>query len=164
MVRSGSRACGSRRHSNSIKGKEKGAAHGCALIDIMSAIKDGGYTVTLKGKDYRLLFTLNALDELQDKIGGNEVFNNKNKDWVKNTKWLLTLLINEGLLEEDENATLFTEQQIGRLIHVGNLAEVQRAIYSSFAAGTAGNGEEGEDGETAEEEAEEGEKTAGREG
>lgn len=134
----------------------------------MSAIKDGGYTVTLKGKEYRLLFTLNALDELQDKIGGydklNEVFNNKNKDWVKNTKWLLTLLINEGLLEEDENATLFTEQQVGRLIHVGNLAEVQRAIYSSFAAGTAGDGEEGEDSEGAEEDTEEGEKTAGREG
>ena len=74
------------------------------------------------------------------------------------------MLINEGLLEEDENAELFTEQQIGRLIHVGNLAEVQRAIYSSFAAGTAGDGEEGEDGEAGEEETEEGEKTAGREG
>lgn len=133
----------------------------------MSAIKDGGYTVTLKGKEYRLLFTLNALDELQDKIGGydklNEVFNNKNKDWVKNTKWLLTMLINEGLLEEDENAKLFTEDQIGRLIHVGNLQEVQRAIYSSFVAGTAGDGEEGGEDGAEEENTEAGEETAGQE-
>lgn len=111
----------------------------------MSAVKDGGYIVTLKGKDYRLLFTLNALDEIQTKFGGydnlNEIFNQSNPDWVKDTKWLLTLLINEGLLEEDENAEIMEEQRVGRLIHVGNLAEVQRAIYASFAAGTAGDGE-----------------------
>ena len=69
----------------------------------MSAIKDGGYTVELKGKEYRLLFTLNALDEIQTKFGGydklNEIFNQSNPDWVKDTKWLLTMLINEGLLE-----------------------------------------------------------------
>ena len=45
----------------------------------MSAMNDGGYTVELKGKKYRLLFTLNALEELQDKCGGYdklpEVFN-----------------------------------------------------------------------------------------
>ena len=69
----------------------------------MSAIKDGGYTVELKGKEYRLLFTLNALDEIQTKFGGydklDEVFNQNNPDWVKDTKWLLTMLINEGLLD-----------------------------------------------------------------
>lgn len=122
----------------------------------MSAIKDGGYTVKLKGKEYRLLFTLNALDEIQTKCGGydklNEIFNQSNPDWVKETKWLLTLLINEGLLEEDDNATIFTEQQIGRLIHIGNLAEVQRAIYASFAAGTAGDGERSGDNETEDDE------------
>ena len=132
----------------------------------MSAIKDGGYTVELKGKEYRLLFTLNALDEIQTKFGGydklDEVFNQSNPDWVKDTKWLLTLLINEGLLEEDENATLFTEQQIGRLIHIGNLAEVQRAIYASFATGTAGDGEGSR--ETTEEDTEEAGETAAVQG
>ena len=131
----------------------------------MSAVKDGGYIVTLKGKDYRLLFTLNALDEIQTKFGGydnlNEIFNQSNPDWVKDTKWLLTLLINEGLLEEDENAEIMEEQRVGRLIHVGNLAEVQRAIYASFAAGTAGDGEN--TGETEEESEEAGEMKAGQE-
>ena len=128
----------------------------------MSAVKDGGYVVTLKGKDYRLLFTLNALDEIQTKFGGydklNEIFNQSNPDWVKDTKWLLTLLINEGLLEEDENAEIMEEQKVGRLIHVGNLAEVQRAIFASFAAGTAGDGED--TGETEEESEEAGEMKA----
>lgn len=113
----------------------------------MSEIKNGGYAVTLKGKDYNLLFSLNALDELQDRFGGydklGEVFNENNPSWVKDTKWLLTLLINEGLLNEDENAELLTEQQVGRMIHVGNMKEVQQAIFASFAAGTAGSKEEG---------------------
>ena len=121
--------------------------------------------MTLKGKEYRLLFTLNALDEIQTKFGGydklNEIFNQSNPDWVKDTKWLLTLLINEGLLEEDENAEIMEEQRVGRLIHVGNLAEVQRAIYASFAAGTAGDGEN--TGETEEESEEAGEMKAGQE-
>lgn len=102
--------------------------------------------MTLKGREYRLLFTLNALDELQTKFGGydklSEVFNQNNPNWVKGTKWLLTMLINEGLLEEDENAQLLTETQVGRLVHIGNMGEIQRAIYASFAAGTAGDGEE----------------------
>lgn len=123
----------------------------------MSAIKDGGYTIKLRGKEYRLLFTLNALDEIQTKMGGydklNEVFNQSNPNWVKDTKWLLTLLINEGILEEDENAQILTETQVGRLIHVGNMKMVQKAIYASFAAGTAGDGEE--EGKTTEEDREE---------
>lgn len=135
----------------------------------MSALKDGGYTVTLKGKEYRLLFTLNALDEIQGKFGGydklNEVFNQNNPDWVKDTKWLLTLLLNEGLLEEDENAELLTETQVGRMIHTGNLQEVQRAIYASFVAGTAGDGEkDNEDGgEPGEENEDTGEMVAAQE-
>ncbi len=131
----------------------------------MSAIKDGGYTVELKGKEYRLLFTLNALDEIQTKFGGydklNEIFNQSNPDWVKDTKWLLTMLINEGLLEEDENAEIMEEQKVGRLIHVGNLVDVQRAIFASFAAGTAGDGEN--TGENEEEREEAGEMKAGQE-
>ena len=55
----------------------------------MSAIKDGRYPVNIGGKERHLLFSLNALDEIQDKFGGYdklaEVFNQDNKDWIKNT-------------------------------------------------------------------------------
>lgn len=116
----------------------------------MSALKSGAYPVTLNGKEYGLLFSLNALDEVQEKYGGYdklaEVFNDKNPNLFKDTRWLLTLLINEGLLAEDESAQMLDEKKVGRLIHAGNLQEVQTAIFKSFAQGTAGDGEEqGED-------------------
>ena len=69
----------------------------------MSAIKDGRYAIEVGGRERHLLFSLNALDEIQDKFGGYdklaEVFSQDNKDWIKNTKWLLALLINEGAEE-----------------------------------------------------------------
>lgn len=116
----------------------------------MSALKSGAYPVTLNGKEYGLLFSLNALDEVQEKYGGYdklaEVFNDKNPNLFKDTRWLLTLLINEGLLAEDESAQMLDEKKVGRLIHAGNLQEVQTAIFKSFAQGTAGDGEkQGED-------------------
>lgn len=111
----------------------------------MGALKNGGYPVVLNGKEYSLLFSLNALDEIQDKFGGYdklaEVFNENNPEWIKQTKWLLTLLINEGLLSEDEDAKLLTETQVGRLISVGNLPDIQNAIFSAFATGTSGDGD-----------------------
>lgn len=106
----------------------------------MSAIKDGRYPVNIGGKERHLLFSLNALDEIQDKFGGYdklaEVFNQENKDWIKNTKWLLALLVNEGAEEGEPEVT---EKQVGRWIHTGNIVEVQSAILKAFAAGTNGN-------------------------
>lgn len=115
----------------------------------MSALKSGAYPVTLNGKEYGLLFSLNALDAIQDKFGGydklGEVFNSNNKDWVKDTKWLLTLLINEAQLAEDESAELLTEEKVGRMVHAGNLRDIQNEIFAAFARGTAGDGQQDED-------------------
>ena len=106
----------------------------------MSAIKDGRYSIDLGGKQRHLLFSLNALDEIQDKFGSydklNEVFDNKNKDWIKNTKWLLALLINEGAEEGEPEVT---EKQVGRWIHTGNILEMQTAMLKAFAVGTNGD-------------------------
>lgn len=112
----------------------------------MSAIKDGRYPIEIGGKERHLLFSLNALDEIQDKFGGydklTEVFNQDNKDWIKNTKWLLALLINEGA-EDDEPEV--TERQVGKWIHTGNIIEVQNAILKAFAIGTNGDKESQEE-------------------
>lgn len=130
----------------------------------MSAIKDGRYAIELGGKTRHLLFTLNALDEVQDRFGGYdklaEVFDQSNKDWIKNTKWLFTLLLNEGA-DEDEQPV--TEQQVGRWIHMGNIGEVQSAILKAFAVGTRGTTEPAEDKETEEDkETDEGNATSGQ--
>lgn len=113
----------------------------------MNAMKSGAYPITLNGEEYGLLFSLNALDEMQERFGGydklHEVFNQNNKDWVKDTRWLFTLLINEARLAENENAEILSEQKVGRLINAGNLREIQQAIFAAFASGTTGKEENG---------------------
>lgn len=119
----------------------------------MSVIKDGRYPVEIGGKTYHLLFSLNALDELQDKFGGYdklaEAMSQDNKDWIKNTKWLLAMLINEGMEEGEQEVT---ERQVGRMIHTGNITEIQEAMLKAFSVGTSGTAER-EVGEEAEQEA-----------
>lgn len=115
----------------------------------MSAIKDGRYPLTISGHEYHLLFSLNALDEIQDKFGGYdklpEVFDQDNKDWLKNTKWLLALLLNEGAADDEPE---LTERQVGKLIHAGNMREVQEAMLSAFKVGTSGTAEAQDEEET----------------
>ena len=122
----------------------------------MSAIKDGRYPIEIGGQERHLLFSLNALDEIQDKFGGYdklaEVFNQDNKDWIKNTKWLLALLINEGAEEGEPEVT---ERQVGKWIHTGNIVEVQTQMMKAFSVGTTGNTEpqQSQDNEVEEDEA-----------
>ena len=105
----------------------------------MSAIKDGRLPITLD-KERHLLFSLNVIDEMQDKFGGfdrlDEVL--KGKDSIKNLRWLLTLLLNEGAGEDEEE---LTEKAVGRMIHTGNFNEVKTAIFRAFAIGNSGTEE-----------------------
>lgn len=134
---------------------------GCCIYSYYGKIRinsDGN------GKEYGLLFSLNALDEVQEKFEGydklSEVFNKDNPNLFKDTRWLLTLLINEALLAEDENAQLLEEKRVGRLIHAGNLQEVQNAIFKSFYRGTAGDNSDTENENDGEETTEEGNRAA----
>lgn len=103
----------------------------------MSAIKNGRYPLMLD-KERHLLFSLNALDEIQDKFGGFDKIDElmKGKDSLKNIRWLLTLLINEGASEDEE---ALTEKQVGKLIHTGNFVDVKDAIFNAFSIGTSGD-------------------------
>ena len=53
----------------------------------MGALKSGAFPVELNGKEYGLLFSLNALDEVQEKFGGydklSEVFNKITQTFLK---------------------------------------------------------------------------------
>ena len=99
----------------------------------MSAIKDGRFPIVLD-KERHLLFSLNAIDEMQDKFGGFDRLDTvlSGKDSIKNLRWLLTVLLNEGA-EDDEEP--LTEKQVGKLIHTGNFAEVKTAIFKAFSMG-----------------------------
>ncbi|WP_034379168.1 hypothetical protein [Dehalobacter sp. UNSWDHB] len=105
----------------------------------MSAIKDGRFPIELD-KERHLLFSLNAIDEMQDRFGGfdrlDEVL--AGKESIKNLRWLLTLLLNEG--KDDGDAEL-TEKEVGRMIHTGNFNEVKSAIFKAFSLGNSGTTE-----------------------
>lgn len=105
-----------------------------------------------------MLFSLNVIDELQDKFGGFDQLDNalQGKESIKNLRWLLTLLLNEGA--EDGEKPL-TEKEVGRMIHVGNLSEVKTAVFKAFSYGHHGGEEPKEDEE---DEHEEGNAQAGR--
>lgn len=111
-----------------------------------------------------MLFSLNVIDEMQDKFGSFDKLDEvlKGKDSIKNLRWLLTLLINEGA---DEGEPQLAEKEVGRMIHTGNFIEVKTAIFKAFAIGNAGDGEpsENDDEEADEEEGDEKNAAAGGE-
>lgn len=87
-----------------------------------------------------MLFSLNVIDEMQDKFGSFDKLDEvlKGKDSIKNLRWLLTLLINEGA---DDGEEQLTEKAVGRMIHTGNFGEVKSAIFKAFAIGNNGTAE-----------------------
>lgn len=128
----------------------------------MSAIKDGRFPIQLD-KERHLLFSLNAIDEMQDKFGGFDRLDTvlSGKDSIKNIRWLLTVLLNEGAEEGEET---LTERQVGKLIHTGNFNDVKNAIFKAFSMGNSGSPDPPErEEEDDEEEDNEKNMTAGKE-
>lgn len=89
-------------------------------------------------KERHALFSLNVMDEMQDKFGGFDKLSEivRGPDMVKNVRWLLTRLLNEGA---DEGEPELTEKQVGKLVHAGNLNYIIESIFKAFNVGTAGN-------------------------
>ena len=122
-----------------MKGGTAGSRKRLPAYCFMSAIKDGRFPITLD-KERHLLFSLNVIDEMQDKFGGFDKLDKalSGKDSVKNLRWLLTLLLNEGADDGDEE---LTEKQVGKLIHTGNFNEVKSSIFKAFSLGNNGTEE-----------------------
>ena len=91
-------------------------------------------------KERHLLFSLNAIDAMQDKFGGFDKLDEmlSGKDSIKNLRWLLTVLLNEGA---EAGEPELTEKEVGRLIHIGNFLELKSAIFKAFSLGNNGTTE-----------------------
>lgn len=113
----------------------------------MSAIKDGRHPITLD-KERHMLFSLNALDAIQDKFGGFDKLNEivRGKDNLKNITWLMALLLNEGA---EDNEEVLTEKRVGRLVHAGNFNYVVEEMLKAFNFGNSGTSEPKENAPTA---------------
>lgn len=105
----------------------------------MSAIKDGRMPIMLDKERY-MLFSLNVMDEVEDRFGSIENLSEclSGEGRMKNVRWLFTLLLNEGAPDGEEP---LTEKQVGKMIHGGNMNEIQQAIYKAFAFGNRGTTE-----------------------
>lgn len=91
-------------------------------------------------RERHMLFSLNVLDEMSDKFGGYDKMTEalSGEKAIKNLKWILTLVLNEGAADDEEP---LTEQQVGKMLHVGNLAELKSDLFRAFAIGTNGSDE-----------------------
>lgn len=110
-----------------------------------SAFRDGRYEIELGGAKRHMCFTLNAMTDVEERLGGmdklQEALSGPQK--LANTRWLITLLINEGLTEGE---TELTERQVGRMINAANLHDVIGAILGCMRrANTGDEPGEGED-------------------
>lgn len=87
-----------------------------------------------------MLFSLNALDAIQDKFGGFDKLNEivRGKDNLKNITWLMALLLNEGA---EDNEDPLTEKRVGRLVHAGNFNYVVEEMMKAFNFGNSGSTE-----------------------
>jgi hypothetical protein len=83
-------------------------------------------------KERTLRFTLNALAEIEDKLGIPLQKMGEVELGVK----AIRVMVWAGLLHEDEE---ITERAVGNMIDFGNLEEVQKAVAEAFAQATAKN-------------------------
>jgi hypothetical protein len=111
----------------------------------MSSVRNKGAAITLD-KERRLLFTLNAMAEVEERFGSVDKIYTLQDDGSKfsaNLRWFYTLLLNSGR-EDGEDA--LTEEQVGRLIHAGNYNEMSKAVSQAVSFGFGG-GDTAADGE-----------------
>ena len=109
----------------------------------MSAIKDGRIPLVLGGKQRHIILSLDVLDEIQDRLGDLDGLDDLlHKPKPRDLKWLLSVML-KGAADEGEETP--TEQQLGRMIHTGNLQRVRRAIDEAVMLGSAGDEDVEED-------------------
>lgn len=104
----------------------------------INALKNGKYPIILD-RERHLLFSLNVMQELQEKTGGIaklEELITDDKNAFRNIKWLLTLLINEGA---DDSEDQINERQVGKMIHAENLQYIINVVLKAYGVGTSGN-------------------------
>lgn len=105
----------------------------------MSALKDGRVPFELDKTRY-LLFDLNAVDAVTDKYGsfenlGDVIDPTSNHQYMKDLRYLVALMINEGAPEGEPE---LTEKQVGKLINMSNMVAAMNAVTAAISFGESG--------------------------
>ncbi len=107
----------------------------------MSDLRPKGQVITLGGEERHLLFTLNAIDELQEKFNLSleetiDLLTDKKKANTTLKTILFVLLEDEADREEFEkkesNLKRYTEKEVGWLISMENIGDVMFSVLKAY--------------------------------
>lgn len=105
----------------------------------MSDLRPKHTTIELDGKEYGLLFNINAIDEIQDRFDIpisqlGELMADERKVF-KFLKELLAILINEAIDDSESEEKHVTPQFVGRKIDVKEIKNLKGKIFEAFSSG-----------------------------
>lgn len=119
----------------------------------MSDLQPKPHKVKIGGEEFGLLFSLNAIDEIQDHfdipITDLTSMLEDERTIFKNLRYLLTVLINEGIDDEESGREHITEKWLGRKVTANNMRSLIKDILLAFSEGSP-EGEEDDPNEQSE--------------
>lgn len=109
----------------------------------MNYLRVKGVPFTLADKTYELAFSLNVMADIYDKYGSTATFQKEYNAALKSPmqtvsicKWLLCVLINDAIEEQNahaqEKTEKLTERQIGRLLRIKDFVLVKQVIVEAW--------------------------------
>ena len=101
----------------------------------MSDLRPKPITIEIGGKEYGLLFNLNAIDEIQDQLDlplskFYEAMSDERKVF-KVLKTMLAAMINEAIDDGGEGEHV-TPQFIGRKIRISDISTLKDSVFKAF--------------------------------
>ncbi len=105
----------------------------------MSDLRPASTKIKLGDKEYGLLFTINAIDEIQDKfdcpIAEISELMKDYKHQFKVLRFMVTTLINEAIDDAESGEPHVDERFIGRKLTPENIPGLKTSVFSSFTSG-----------------------------
>lgn len=106
----------------------------------MSNLKPRGIPIVLEGEERHFLFTLNTIDEIQDKYDKSmgEIFEELQEEEtaMDTLKEIVTVLLNKEAEREKRlkgrDIPEITEEEVGELIGMDNVGEVVMAVFRAY--------------------------------
>ena len=106
----------------------------------MSDLRPKPTTITLGDKEYGMLFTLNAIDAIQDHfdipISQLTGLMRDERKAYKVLRFLVATLINEAIDDSESGEPHVDEKYIGRKMTPANMGTLQSSILKAFSEGT----------------------------
>lgn len=115
----------------------------------MSDLRPRGVEIELGGQKYRLLLTLNAIDQIQErcnlplydaiKYAAQAADGKMDHDTIQNFRAIVTVLLNN---EEDGD---FTEKEVGKLLDLENFQNVAWHVLKAYGLSMPETDEDADD-------------------